>query len=114
MPHGVMVNTMVFGAIVPGSSPGEATIKCSSSSVGSECLATNEEVAGSSPAWSTKQHTLVAQWLARLPDTQKVVCSSHTKSTKMRDAWRWFPERSHKPQTWVRVPLPQPHTLVAQ
>ena len=24
MPHGVMVNTMVFGAIVPGSSPGEA------------------------------------------------------------------------------------------
>ena len=54
MPHGVMVNTMVFGAIVPGSSPGEATIKCSSSSVGSERLATNEEVAGSSPAWSTK------------------------------------------------------------
>ena len=54
MPHGVMVNTMVFGAIVPGSSPGEATIKCSSSSVGSEHLATNEEVAGSSPAWSTK------------------------------------------------------------
>lgn len=54
MPHGVMVNTMAFGAIVPGSSPGEATIKCSSSSVGSERLATNEEVAGSSPAWSTK------------------------------------------------------------
>lgn len=54
MPHGVMVNTMFFGAIVPGSSPGGATIKCFSSSVGSEHLATNEEVAGSSPAWSTK------------------------------------------------------------
>lgn len=25
MPHGVMVNTMVFGAVVPGSSPGGAT-----------------------------------------------------------------------------------------
>ena len=54
MPHGVIGNTMVFGAVVPGSSPGEAAIKCFSSSVGSEHLATNEKAAGSSPAWSTK------------------------------------------------------------
>ena len=54
MPHGVIGNTTVSEAVVPGSSPGEAAIKRSSSSVGSEHLATNEEVAGSSPAWSTK------------------------------------------------------------
>ena len=46
MPHGVIGNTTAFDVVVPGSSPGGVANKCSSSSVGSERLATNEEVAG--------------------------------------------------------------------
>ena len=161
MPYGVIGNTTAFDVVVPGSSPGGAANKCFSSSVGSERLATNEEVAGSSPAWSAKdgliaqlverllckqrvrssslrgstqmlpssnrsgrhpftvetygfesrwQYRYTLSWrngLARLPDTQKAAGSSPAVSTIVRDAWRWLPERSHKPQTWVRVPLPQ-------
>ena len=55
MPHGVIGNTTVSEAVVLGSNPSGAANKCSSSSVGLERLATNEEVAGSSPAWSTKR-----------------------------------------------------------
>lgn len=65
------------------------------------------EIYGFESRW---QYRKILSWrngLARLPDTQKVAGSSPAVSTIVRDAWRWLPERSHKPQTWVRVPLPQ-------
>ena len=59
------------------------------------------EIYGFESRW---QYRSILSWrngLALLPDTQKVAGSSPAVSTIVRDAWRWLPERSHKPQTWV-------------
>ena len=70
-------------------------------------LASKREVKSGAQMWHVYQH----ENGAKVADSEFYFALPYKA---LRDAWRWFPERSHKPQTWVRVPLPQPNTLVAQ